>query len=99
MYTENGSSFGPGIVAADYESNGGQLTKIGKPFPEIFTEGLLALGNPDASRTLMIGDSPQHDIAGGQNVGCQTLLISNGVQASTGNSTIEADYELELLKF
>ena len=99
MYTESGSSFGPGVVAADYESSGGQLTKIGKPFPEIFAEGLLALENPNAAKTLMIGDSPQHDIVGGQNVGCQTLLISNGVQASTGNASIEADYELELLKF
>ena len=99
MYTENGSSFGPGIIAAEYESSGGQLVKIGKPFPEIFAAGLLALGNPKATRTLMIGDSPQHDIVGGQNAGCQTLLISNGVQASTGNTSIAADYELELLKF
>ena len=99
MYTENGSSFGPGIIAAEYESNGGLLTKIGKPYPEIFTAGLAALNNPSPARTIMIGDSPQHDIAGGKNVGCQTLLISSGVQASTGNSTIAADYELDLLQF
>ena len=99
IYTENGSSFGPGIIAADYESNGGTLTKIGKPYSEIFATGLTALGNPNPAKTLMIGDSPQHDIVGGKNAGCQTLLISNGVQASTGDSTIMADFELDLLKY
>ena len=99
IYTENGTSFGPGLVAADYESNGGLLKKIGKPYPEIFAAGLKALENPNPAKTLMIGDSPQHDIVGGKNSGCQTLLIRNGVQASTGDSTIFADYELDLLKF
>ena len=99
IYTENGSSFGPGLVAADYESNGGPLRNIGKPYFEIFVAALNALEHPIPSRTLMIGDSPQHDIVGGKNAGCKTLLICNGVQAGTGNSDITADYEMDLLKF
>lgn len=99
MYADGAIGFGPGVVADDYRADGGPLELVGKPFPEIFQAGLAQLPAHNPARTLMIGDSPHHDIAGGRAVGCQTLLISGGVQASTGATDIQADYEIQSLVY
>ncbi|MEM1385673.1 MAG: HAD hydrolase-like protein, partial [Pseudomonadota bacterium] len=61
--------------------------------------GLDALGGVRPGRCLMIGDSPEHDIAGAKAAGCQTLLISSGVQAGTDRAGAEADYRMERLRW
>lgn len=99
MYADGTVGFGPGLVAEDYQADGGPLEMVGKPFPEIFQAGLAQLPAYNPARTLMIGDSPHHDIAGGRAAGCQTLLISGGVQASTGTTDIQADYEIHSLVY
>ena len=37
-------------------------------------------------RVLAIGDSPDHDIVGGQRAGFKTLLVTNGIHAAAGRS-------------
>ncbi|MGC2086614.1 MAG: HAD hydrolase-like protein [Bradyrhizobium sp.] len=43
----------------------------------------MALAARDASaRTLMIGDSPEHDVCGGKAMGLSTLLVRTGIHRS-----------------
>lgn len=98
MYVGGTSSFGTGIVAMDYEQSGGDVTYLGKPDPEMFRAGLVALGNPAPSRCLMIGDSPKHDILGATRAGCKSLLVQSGVQAGDHVEGAVADYAILQLK-
>lgn len=86
MYVDGRADFGAGVIAADYEAAGGAVEILGKPGAAMFAAGLAALGDPDPSRVLMIGDSPAHDVAGARAAGCAALLITEGVQASEGGA-------------
>ncbi|KJC50426.1 hypothetical protein UP09_05225 [Bradyrhizobium sp. LTSP885] len=68
----------PGAIARLYEDLGGAVEYVGKPRLLIFAQAVTtaALG-PDA-RALMIGDSPEHDVAGARPIG-STLLVRTGI--------------------
>jgi HAD superfamily hydrolase (TIGR01459 family) len=72
----------PGALARFYEALGGEVTYVGKPYAPIFAAALEQLGDPDPRRVLMIGDSLDHDIAGGRAAGLLTLLLSAGVHGA-----------------
>lgn len=95
IHVGDGSAFGPGAIAADYARMGGMVATLGKPGREMFDAGIAALGGPAPSRTLMIGDSPAHDIAGARAAGCLSLLIEGGVQS--GETGAPADYRMDRL--
>lgn len=97
IYANGGAAFGPGVVAERYRTLGGSVAMLGKPGREMFLAGLNALGDIAPQRCLMIGDSPEHDIAGAKAAGCQTLLISSGVQSGTGRA--DADFVMTHLKW
>jgi HAD superfamily hydrolase (TIGR01459 family) len=92
MLTRHGLQPAPGAIAALYESMGGQVQWIGKPHPEIYIHALKLLGHPQ--RVLCVGDSAEHDVAGGQGAGLATLLVMTGVSAGLDASTLhpQADY-------
>ncbi len=70
-----------GALAKWYEDHGGVVHWIGKPYPEIYRYALERTGF-DPSKTVMVGDTPRTDIAGGQVAGIQTVLITGtGVTA------------------
>jgi HAD superfamily hydrolase (TIGR01459 family) len=73
---------GPGLLAAYYESQGGIVRYIGKPHPEVYGRCRALLGDIPASRILCIGDSLEHDIAGGHQAGCLTAFIQAGIHAA-----------------
>ncbi len=79
MITPRGLQPAPGAIAALYEEMGGAVTWIGKPYPEIYAFALKALGHP--KRVLCVGDSAEHDVAGGRAAGFRTLLVQQGVSA------------------
>jgi HAD superfamily hydrolase (TIGR01459 family) len=85
MLTLRGLQPAPGAIAALYEELGGKVTWIGKPYPEIYRYALNLIGN--SRPVLCIGDSAEHDIAGGQSVGLSTLLVMTGI--STGLDPLE----------
>ncbi|GIL38352.1 TIGR01459 family HAD-type hydrolase [Roseiterribacter gracilis] len=72
----------PGAIAARYEELGGKVAYIGKPFAPIYREALARLGVSDPSRVLAVGDSLEHDIAGGRAAGCATLWLRGGIHAA-----------------
>ncbi len=81
VYAAGKAAPGPGRLAEAYVSAGGSVEMIGKPHAPIFEASLDALGHPQPARTLMVGDSRMHDIAGAAALGLATLLIESGVQA------------------
>jgi 4-nitrophenyl phosphatase len=50
----------------------------GKPFPFLLELALERLGTPKES-TYVVGDRLETDIAGGQALGCPTVLVLSGV--------------------
>ncbi|KZM48551.1 TIGR01459 family HAD-type hydrolase [Labrenzia sp. OB1] len=99
IYAGESASFGPGLLAEDYAAAGGTVDTFGKPGAAMFQAGLEALGKPDPGRCLMVGDSLHHDILGGQRAGCQSLLVTSGVQAGLAEDGVEPDYAMDRLRF
>jgi HAD superfamily hydrolase (TIGR01459 family) len=73
---------GPGAVAARYQQLGGGVHYIGKPHKTIFRYCLTLFDGLIPSRILVIGDSIQHDIAGGAGVDIDTAFITSGIHAA-----------------
>jgi HAD superfamily hydrolase (TIGR01459 family) len=92
MLTRDGLHPAPGAIASVYEAMGGKVTWIGKPYPAIYQHALKLLGDPE--RVLCIGDSAEHDVAGGRGAGLSTLLVQQGVSAKVAEQDIDpqADY-------
>ncbi len=63
---------GAGAIASLYEELGGKVTWIGKPYPAIYRHAARLIGSPQ--RILCIGDSAEHDVAGGRNAGSRRFL-------------------------
>ncbi|MBZ9857906.1 TIGR01459 family HAD-type hydrolase [Mesorhizobium sp. CA13] len=83
MLTAVGPRFGAGRLADLYESLGGSVTRIGKPGPAIFEAALALAGAPDRRTVVCVGDSVEHDIAGGKGVDLATALVLSGILADT----------------
>jgi len=87
MLTALGPRFGAGELADLYENLGGSVIRIGKPYPAIYEAALALAGNPDRERVVCVGDSIEHDIAGGVGAGVATALVLCGILADTGDLT------------
>ena len=79
MLTAAGPRFGAGRIAELYAELGGAVEWIGKPFPRIYQAALELLGNPPPERVVCVGDSIEHDIAGGRTAGLKTALVATGI--------------------
>ena len=95
MLTPEGLMPAPGAIAALYEEMGGKVSWVGKPYPGIYREAARLIGNPQ--RILCIGDSAEHDVAGGRAAGFSTLLILQGVSAGHDPATLspQPDYVMD----
>lgn len=82
MLTPDGPRAGAGALADIYAEMGGPVTWIGKPFPEIYDAAMALLGRRGRNRIACVGDSVEHDIAGGARAGLSTVLVATGVLAS-----------------
>ncbi|MCX8569075.1 TIGR01459 family HAD-type hydrolase [Aminobacter sp. MET-1] len=89
MLTPLGPRFGAGRIAELYVELGGEVTWIGKPFPEIYAAALDMLGNPDPARVVCVGDSIEHDISGGHGAGLRTGLVMTGVLETSSQAERE----------
>lgn len=89
MLTSVGPRFGAGRIADLYAELGGEVTWIGKPFPEIYAAALDMLGNPDPARVVCVGDSIEHDISGGHGAGLRTALVMTGVLETSSQAERE----------
>jgi HAD superfamily hydrolase (TIGR01459 family) len=87
MLTAVGPRFGAGELADLYANLGGSVTRIGKPYPAIFEAALELAGKPDHASVVCVGDSLEHDIAGGRRAGLATALVLSGILADTADLT------------
>ncbi len=71
----------PGALAHDHAEAGGRVVFYGKPHRPVFQAVQTALGCV-AGRLLMVGDSLEHDIAGGHAAGWDTCFIRGGLHAA-----------------
>ena len=66
----------PGALAFAYQEIGGEVVFYGKPHRPVFDAIEQVFGQ---GRYLMVGDSMEHDIAGAQGAGWDSLLIEGGL--------------------
>lgn len=90
MLTAKGTRFGAGAIANAYHAMGGPVEWIGKPHPLIYAEAAHLLPGIAPQRILCIGDSPAHDIAGGQAAGHATALVHGGLHADLDSAALMA---------
>jgi HAD superfamily hydrolase (TIGR01459 family) len=69
----------PGAIARIYESLGGPVEYVGKPYPAIFEHAVATAAMGAGARVVMIGDSPEHDLAGASAMGLSTILVRTGI--------------------
>lgn len=91
MLTPTGTHPGAGAIAALYQSMGGAVDWIGKPYPLIYAEARRRLPDVAPARILTIGDSPAHDIAGGQGAGMATALVRTGLHERLSDAVLRAE--------
>lgn len=70
----------PGALAHDMVQAGMDVTFYGKPHRPVFTAVATAL-DAAPERLLMVGDSLEHDIAGGHGAGWATAFVRGGLHA------------------
>lgn len=73
---EDGLVISPGALAYAYVDMGGRVVFYGKPHRPVFRALEQVFG---AGRYLMVGDSMEHDIAGAQAAGWDSLFIEGGL--------------------
>jgi len=74
MLSPNGTSFGAGLIAKEYEKTGGSVTWFGKPHPLIYEFALNKIPGIEPKKVLCIGDSLEHDIRGSFNSNCSSAI-------------------------
>lgn len=90
MLTPAGKRFGAGAIADMYAALGGPVRWIGKPFADIYAFALMAAGNPPPASVCCVGDSVEHDIAGGSRAGLATALVRSGILADMTGAALDA---------
>jgi HAD superfamily hydrolase (TIGR01459 family) len=78
----------PGAIARIYEELGGRVDYVGKPHPAIFQSAHALFERVPSSRVVMIGDSPEHDVAGAGAMGFATLLVRTGIHRDLGEEEV-----------
>jgi HAD superfamily hydrolase (TIGR01459 family) len=91
MLTTSGNAPGAGRIAEIYEELGGDVTWVGKPFPEIYRAAaeLARVENP--RNVLCVGDSVEHDIAGANRFGAFAALVRTGILADFSDKELAAE--------
>ena len=78
-YAGSKKVFSSGTVAAWYESQGAEVIWLGKPYPEIYQYIFSTEEISDVNEVVCVGDSIEHDIAGGSAQGIDTVLVRTGI--------------------
>jgi len=91
MLTPSGPTFGAGRIAELYQTLGGSMAWVGKPYDAVYAAALAALDHPPPARVACIGDSAEHDIAGARGAGCGAWLVHGGIIAGADAQAIAAE--------
>jgi HAD superfamily hydrolase (TIGR01459 family) len=80
-----------GTIAEAYEAMGGPVIWIGKPHGAIYDEAFATLGGVPRARIWAVGDSVEHDVAGGARQSCRSALVLTGIAAALDAIGLEAE--------
>lgn len=86
---EGGADFGSGAIALSYERLGGEVHYVGKPHSEVYQYCRTFFEENSIRRIVTIGDSLQHDVAGGNAAGFDTVFISGGIHCGHFASIVD----------
>ena len=89
--TPHGIRFAAGSIAELYESLGGQVDWIGKPYSSIYRRAIDLIDQ--SASVVCVGDSVAHDIRGAADAGLASALVRTGLNAGRSLQDIEADCE------
>lgn len=92
---EGGLVISPGTLAFRYQELGGTVAFYGKPHLPVFQSLQSLYGS---ARYLMVGDSLEHDIAGAQAAGWDSLFIQGGLYAAEFASGLADETVLRLAR-
>lgn len=84
---------GPGEIAHQYASMGGEVVLLGKPHPPIYAAARRRLGGGDR-RLLAVGDLIDTDIRGARAAGMPSLLVTRG-RGDWQTANISPDHVVE----
>jgi HAD superfamily hydrolase (TIGR01459 family) len=79
---------GSGAIASSYERLGGDVHYVGKPHPKVYQYSRALLRQCSTRRIVAIGDSLEHDVAGGNAAGFDTVFISGGIHGDSFASAL-----------
>ena len=81
VVTAQGTVMAPGAVAQRYAALGGRVAYTGKPHAPIYRLCREFLAPLPTGAILAVGDSLEHDVAGGAAAGLETALVMGGIHA------------------
>ena len=93
MLTSAGPQPSAGEIAWLYRQAGGEVTFVGKPYPAIYAAAARQSPAFPPARTVAIGDSVEHDIAGGNGAGMATALVRTGLSARPGDDWLKREIQ------
>jgi HAD superfamily hydrolase (TIGR01459 family) len=88
MLTPTGPQPGCGALAGLYRELGGRILSVGKPEVTFFEEARSLFKPILRHRTLVIGDSLDHDILGGRRAGLRTALVRTGIHERLSDAAL-----------
>ncbi len=91
-YAAGGKVFSSGAVAQWYESHGGEVIWLGKPYAEIYEHIFSTQAIDDLRSVVCVGDSVEHDIKGGAQLGLSTLLVRTGINDHLNDNDLRSLY-------
>ena len=91
MLTTHGLQPSACEIAKLYSDLGGRVTFVGKPYPAIYAAASKLFPQIKSARTLAIGDSLEHDIAGANKSGLPAALVLTGLSARMSRDHVEQE--------
>lgn len=88
---DGGVAPGCGALALRYEGLGGEVHYVGKPYPDVYKYCRKYFDAHSVRRIVAIGDSLQHDIAGGNAAGLDTTFVCSGIHREHFSGVLDDD--------
>ena len=92
VISKSGNLPGAGAISKIYEKLGSPVHYIGKPHRPVYDEALKSFPNFPNGRICCVGDSVEHDVAGGRGAGIATVLSLTGILADYSENELNAEF-------
>jgi ribonucleotide monophosphatase NagD (HAD superfamily) len=82
---------GAGALADAYADAGGAVRWFGKPCADVYAAVFARFPAIGRARTMAVGDSIEHDIAGAKRAGARGALVRTGILAGCDEAALAAE--------